>query len=113
MKLISTVALISITLFTLGYGYKVNNYATAHENWAQPEVDAIASLKNEDFQSLEKEALGMVITSLADSYNLQKHSTNSRIAELKELTNILLLVLLVNLFCLFIYAYNVYRSKTI
>ncbi|GLX76716.1 hypothetical protein tinsulaeT_00560 [Thalassotalea insulae] len=113
MKLISILVLISITLFTLGYGYKINDYATAHENWEQPQVNALAALKSEDFLSIEKEALGTVITSLATNYDFLKQSSNSRIIELKELINILLLVLFINLVCLLIWVYSLFRRKTI
>lgn len=85
MKLVSLIFIISITLFSLGYGYKVNNDPIAHEQWAQPKVDALASLQSEDFHKLEKDSLGMVITGLAENYNLQKVKSNSRITELKIL----------------------------
>jgi hypothetical protein len=113
MKLVSLIFLISMTLFSLGYGYKVNNDPVAHEQWAQPKADALASLQSEDFQKMEKDSLGMVITELAKNYNLQKENSNSRISELKSLINVLLVVLLVNAFGVIYWLYKTYLRKTI
>jgi len=113
MKLVSLIFIISITLFSLGYGYKVNNDPIAHEQWAQPKVDALASLQSEDFQKLEKDSLGMVITGLAENYNLQKVKSNSRISELKNIVNILLVVLFINAIGFIYWFYNSYIRKTI
>ncbi len=105
--------IISITLFSLGYGYKVNNDPVAHEQWGQPIVDSIAPLPQEEFKKLEKDALGMVITSIAENYNLLKNNSNKRISELKDLVNILLVVLFINLVGFIFWLYKSYFSKTI
>jgi hypothetical protein len=113
MKLVSLVFLICITLFSLGYAYNINNNPVAHEQWAQPEVDGLASLQSEDFQKLEKDSLGMVITGLAENYNLQKKRSNLRISELKNLINILLVVLFINVVGFIYWLYKTYFRKTI
>ena len=113
MKLVSLIFLISITLFSLGYGFKVYNDPVAHEQWAQPKVDALASLQSEDFQKMEKDSLGMVITELAKNYNLQKDNSNSRISELKNLVSVVLVVLLINAFGFIYWLYKTYLRKTI
>ncbi len=113
MTLVGLIFLISITLFSLCYGYKVNNEPVAHEQWAQPKVEALASLQSEDFQKMEKDSLGMVITELAKNYNLHKDNSNSRIAELKNLVSVILVVLLINAFGFIYWLYKTYLRKTI
>jgi len=114
MKNILILALISFSLFFIVYAYNINFDEYAHENFEQPKVDSLLSTTDEEYLSLNKEALVWSVKLLADHVNLLKGNSNSRISELKGLVVIVLITLCFNVLflCYWLYQNLKARRKT-